>query len=111
MTLGERLAFIRKESGQTQKKLAEKTGVSRTTINRIENDAQSPTIQILAALLKGAGSNLGDFFNIDQTDDGIEDLLWKVRSVVEQGGEAATVIGWAVGERGRKSSSKKAEAT
>ena len=102
MDLGERLAFVRESAGLNQKQLAEKTGVARNTINRIEKNAQNPTVKILHALLDSCGSNLGDFFNVDQTDNGMEDLLWKVRTVIEKGGEPATIIRWAVRETEQK---------
>ena len=102
MTLGERFRFVRGASGHTQESLASESGVSRTTIARIENDAQSPTVQILSALLKGCDSDLGAFLNIDQTDNGTERIIWKLRAVLDQGGEAATVIRWAVKETDQK---------
>lgn len=120
VTIGERFKFIREAAGHTQESLAVESGVSRSTVARIENGAQSPTVQMLDALVRACGSNLGDFFNIGMEDDGCEELLWKLRAVLEQGGEAATVIRWALGraadvkalpeKTGGSNSSKKANA-
>ncbi|MCF8002418.1 MAG: helix-turn-helix domain-containing protein [Halanaerobiales bacterium] len=50
MTFSKRLKYLRKESDLYQKELAEKIGVSRTTITQYENGAREPNYEILKKL-------------------------------------------------------------
>ena len=46
------------EKYMTQKELAEKSGVSQSTINRIEKGECMPTLNVLSDLAKGLGKKL-----------------------------------------------------
>lgn len=50
MSFSKRLKFLRKESDLYQKELAEKIGVSRTTITQYENGAREPNYETLKKL-------------------------------------------------------------
>jgi len=46
------------ESNMTQQQLAEKTGIRRSNISRIENGTSSPTVETLARIAAGMGKRL-----------------------------------------------------
>ncbi|HID57335.1 TPA: XRE family transcriptional regulator [Candidatus Poribacteria bacterium] len=56
--LGKRLQRLRRQAGLSQEELAERAGISRVTIARIETGEQSPRYETLIALAKGLGSSL-----------------------------------------------------
>lgn len=49
------LVEARKNSGLTQKQLAEKTGITQTDISRLENGNGNPSLQTLKRLASGLG--------------------------------------------------------
>lgn len=51
--VGKRLKSLRMESGLTLRRLAEKSGVAFTTIQKIESNSISPTIGILMKIARG----------------------------------------------------------
>lgn len=53
--LGAKLTQLRKERGFTQSNLAERTNVSRTTINNIEKGEQSITLDMFARVSEALG--------------------------------------------------------
>jgi len=53
--LGKAIRFLRKESGMTQKRLAEKSGVSDSWISRIEHGEVDPTWNTIARISEGLG--------------------------------------------------------
>ncbi len=56
MTLGEKLAGLRKEKNITQEQMAEKLGVTRQTISKWELDQSKPDLQYIR--------DLSDFFQV-----------------------------------------------
>lgn len=48
--MGERIATLRKENGMTQTELAEKTGLQRSHIVRLEQGRYGATIDVLSAI-------------------------------------------------------------
>jgi len=48
----------RKNSGMTQKELADKTGIAQSDISKIENGNANPSIRTLQRLAKGMGKKL-----------------------------------------------------
>lgn len=71
MTFAEKLKSIRKQSGISQEKLAEKLGVSRQAVTKWETDAGIPDIENLRAI--------SDLFNIS-----IDELLGKEKEEMGQ---------------------------
>lgn len=55
-----RLAEIRKAKGFTQQGLADKSGVSRVSIARIETGVMSPTLKALERLAEALGVTVGE---------------------------------------------------
>lgn len=78
-TLGSFIARLRKEKGYSQRKLALVSGVSNTTINRIENGSTpNPDLTTLKALAAALGVEETDLLNAcgylnneELSDDGI----------------------------------------
>ena len=55
MTIGKRIAALRKEKGLTQEELAEMTGVSGQAVSKWENDQTCPDISLLPQLARILG--------------------------------------------------------
>lgn len=74
MTVGETIKYWRTEKGITQKKLAEKSGVSEISIRKYEADARTPKIGTLRKIAKALDINVSDIDkrllldNLHQTD-------------------------------------------
>lgn len=62
IAIGERLKSLRAASGLTLDQLADRSGVSRAMISRIERAEASPTAALLARLCEGLGLTLSVFF-------------------------------------------------
>ena len=61
-----RLREIRESKGMTQEELAEKSGVTRTTIWKLETgDDEVSTTKTLLSLAKALDCSVGDFFSDD----------------------------------------------
>jgi len=61
--VGERLRELRLQAGVTsQEKLAQRAGVHRTYIGRLERGESGVTIDALAAILSSMSLSLADFF-------------------------------------------------
>ncbi len=56
------LKVARAEKDMTQKELAEAVGVSRQTINAIEQGEYNPTIRLCRAICRVLGKRLDDLF-------------------------------------------------
>lgn len=57
-----KIKVARAELDMTQKQLAEKVGVSRQTMNAIEQGEYNPTIKLCRAICKVLGKTLDDLF-------------------------------------------------
>ena len=62
MSFASGLYHARKKSGLSQENVAEKLGVSRQTINMIENGGYNPTIELCIKLCRELGVTLNDIF-------------------------------------------------
>ena len=54
---------IRKDQNVSLRDLEEKTGIGRSTLNRIENGQASPTLQEIGMIAEGLGVNPNELFN------------------------------------------------
>jgi putative transcriptional regulator len=63
---GRRVAEARRRAGLTQQQLAERIGVGRVTITRIENDAQTPSLDVALALARELGEPVEALFGGDE---------------------------------------------
>lgn len=61
--IGDRLRELRERAGvSSQERLAEKAGVHRTYVGRLERGETGVTVESLAAILAPLGVTLGEFF-------------------------------------------------
>lgn len=65
IVIGERLKALRASASLSLEQLAERSGVSRAMISRIERAEASPTAALLARLCEGLGLSLSSFFAPD----------------------------------------------
>lgn len=56
--IGQRIAHLRKEQGMTQAELAERTGIQRAHITRIEAGRYSVGIDLLQKIAEALGKNV-----------------------------------------------------
>ena len=68
MTLINRLAVHRKARRLTQAQLAEEAGVSRKTINTIENSVYVPSTVLALTLARVLGVSVHDLFELKDDD-------------------------------------------
>lgn len=66
--LGNRLLAIRTELGLTQAALAEKVGVSRKTINTVENGVFVPSTLLALKLARALGRPVEALFSLDNDE-------------------------------------------
>lgn len=57
-----KLQQIRNQKGLSQEELADKAGVSRLVVTRIESQTHEPSIRITRKLAKALGVKIGDIF-------------------------------------------------
>lgn len=57
-----KIKVARAEMDMTQKALAEKVGISRQTMNAIEQGEYNPTIKLCRAICKALGKSLDELF-------------------------------------------------
>ncbi|MFD1317195.1 helix-turn-helix transcriptional regulator [Loigolactobacillus zhaoyuanensis] len=60
--MSNRVQQYRKEKSLTQLALAQAIGVSRQTINLIENDKYNPSLDLIVKLAKALGTDLNSLF-------------------------------------------------
>lgn len=60
--LGARLKEVRTEAGLTQAELAERVGVSRKTVNTVENGVFIPSTVLALGLARALGVKVEDLF-------------------------------------------------
>jgi transcriptional regulator with XRE-family HTH domain len=63
--LGPRIRRMRLQKGMTLQAVAERAGIARSTISKIENDQLSPTFDVLQRLAVGLGVDLAQMFSND----------------------------------------------
>ena len=68
MNIGERLRFLREQSGISGKALAEKIGLVPSQINKIEHNVTKPSIDSLERICGSLGITLGEFFSVEKLD-------------------------------------------
>ena len=67
MTLGDRIADLRKERGLTQEALGEQLGVSRQAVSKWESDTATPDIEKLIGLSKAFDVTIGFLLGVEET--------------------------------------------
>lgn len=79
-TLGEKIAFYRREKKWSQEDLEEYSGVSRTQIGRIERDISNPGVATLDLLEKALGLPRDDLLRKVQVPAAIDDSVRAIES-------------------------------
>lgn len=69
MSIGNKIAEIRKSKGLSQKEIALTIGADRAQYSRIENDKANPTIQTLEKIANALNVQVKDFFNDEESFD------------------------------------------
>lgn len=62
VTITNRISSLRQRHGLTQQDLAERTGVSRQTINAIEGGKYAPTLELAFRIARVFGEEIGAVF-------------------------------------------------
>src|SRR3954463_3880349 len=83
-TTGKKIVDLRIRRGWTQEELADKTGVTVRTIQRIETGATQPRLYTLKALASVLGTEVESLLQPDPATD----LVSQASSAVEQAGAA-----------------------
>lgn len=68
-TVGPRLRALRQARGTTLAQLSEATGVSVSTLSRLESGQRKPTLELLLPLAKAHGVHLDELVNAPATGD------------------------------------------
>lgn len=63
------IKVARAQLDMTQKQLAEKVGISRQTMNAIEQGEYNPTIKLCRAICKVLGKSLDELFGEDDNNE------------------------------------------
>lgn len=69
MQIGEKIKRLRKKMKLTQEELADRSELTKGYISQLERDLNSPSIDTLSDVLEALGTNLGDFFSNEDTDE------------------------------------------
>jgi transcriptional regulator with XRE-family HTH domain len=64
--LGERVRALRRERGWTLEVLAERSGVSRAMISKLERGEKNPTLVVAAKVAEGLGMNLSQLVSVEE---------------------------------------------
>lgn len=75
LNIGEKLKTLRQEKSYSLINLEELSGVHRTTINRIENNTQSPSIETLLKLCNSLETSITYFFDSDDISADMMNLI------------------------------------
>ena len=67
--MGERLRSLRRERGTTLAALAQATGISVSTLSRLESGSRRPTLELLLPLAREHGVTLDELVDAPQTGD------------------------------------------
>jgi transcriptional regulator with XRE-family HTH domain len=90
MNFGKRLETIRKQRGLTIEEFAKLCGLSKSTIDRIEKNKQSPSLERLIQISESLGIKLTDLISNEIEFPGDIELLNTIRALTD--GERKKVI-------------------
>lgn len=99
VSIGNRIATLRKEKNMTQSELAEKLGVSPQAVSKWENDLAYPDITLLGPLSEILGCSIDTILKPDEHPEtvmvpeekrkNIDELIFKIR--IRDGGDKVNV--------------------
>ncbi|MCH5164259.1 MAG: helix-turn-helix transcriptional regulator [Clostridiales bacterium] len=78
MDVGKRIKELRERANFTQNRLAEWAGVSQTHLRRVELGEQDITVGQLRLVCDGLGVTLAEFFNVDDEQESLSDIISKL---------------------------------
>lgn len=67
--LGDKIATLRKEAGMTQQQMAEKVGISRPSLVKIENSQRAISLEEGDEISKVLGINLNTLMTLDEKQE------------------------------------------
>lgn len=76
MKLGEKIKSIRKQKNMSLRELAQITGLSKTTLSDLENDAKNPSLETLQKVSKALEISIADLISVTESED---DLVTSAR--------------------------------
>lgn len=82
-TLGEKIAFYRREKKWSQEDLEEYSGVSRTQIGRIERNECKPKVETIKWIEEALGLPQGKLLRTVQFATAVDDPITEIESVLE----------------------------
>lgn len=82
-TLGEKVAFYRRQKKWSQEDLEEYSGVSRNQIGRIERDECRPKLETLEWIEEALGLPQGKLLRNVQLSTAVDDPILEIESVLE----------------------------
>ena len=82
-TLGEKIAYYRREKKWSQEDLEEYSGVSRTQIGRIERNECKPKVETIKWIEEALGLPQGKLLRNAQLATAIDDPIMEIESVLE----------------------------
>ncbi|MDX7992946.1 helix-turn-helix transcriptional regulator [Xenorhabdus sp. Reich] len=65
---GQRIRYLRKESGMSQEAFADKCGLDRTYVSGIERGVRNPTLEIIYVIANGLQIDLNELFDFETTN-------------------------------------------
>jgi transcriptional regulator with XRE-family HTH domain len=100
MSISSIVREARLRSGLTQAQLAERAGVPKSTVGRIESGARRPSTEMVERLVKAAGLSVS--ISLSEPDPGTDSMFERTlqRSPAERLSDATRVAGFVL--RGRR---------
>lgn len=81
LSIGDRIAQLRKQHGLSQSELAQKAGVSRTIIGNYERSANTPSIEVLVKLARVFNVSVDFLIGEGQLSALDRDLLKRIEDI------------------------------
>ncbi|MBD8492247.1 cupin domain-containing protein [Pseudomonas syringae] len=91
MDVGERLQYIRKLKGLSQRELAKRAGVTNSTISMIEKNSVSPSISSLRKVLGGIPMSMVEFFSEELEPVNTTQVVYKANELLDISDGAMTM--------------------
>ncbi|BAP42314.1 cupin domain-containing protein [Pseudomonas sp. LJDD11] len=91
MDVGERLQYIRKLKGLSQRELAKRAGVTNSTISMIEKNSVSPSISSLRKVLGGIPMSMVEFFSEELAPENTSKVVYKPGELLDISDGAVTM--------------------
>jgi len=100
MSIGSIVREARRRAGLTQAALAEKAGVPKSTVGRIESGARTPSVELVERLVRAAGLEVT--VSLSESDPGTDSMFERTlrRTPAERLGDATRAARFVL--RGRR---------